>query len=141
MEFTIIAPPVLAALNTVAVLLVIAGYLFIRNGRRRAHRYMMLSALAVSSCFMAVYLYYHWLVGNIPFAGAGIVRTVYFSLLASHVILAAILLPLALTTAGFALAGNDRRHRRIAVWTLPIWIYVSATGVIIYLMAFHIYAG
>jgi uncharacterized membrane protein YozB (DUF420 family) len=90
---------------------------------------------------MIFYLYYHAKVGNIPFAGVGVVRPVYFSLLASHVILAAALFPLVLVTAWLALTGNTPRHRRLARWTLPIWLYVSVTGVIIYLMAFHIYAA
>ncbi len=99
----------------------------------------MISALIVSTVFMVFYLYYHSKVGNIPFAGSGIVRPIYFSILASHVILAAILFPMALATAGFALRGNITRHRRIAWWTLPIWLYVSITGIVIYLMAFHLY--
>jgi uncharacterized membrane protein YozB (DUF420 family) len=101
----------------------------------------MISALIVSSCFMVIYLYYHAIVGNIPFAGQGLARPVYFSLLASHVILAAALLPMALLTAGFGLRGRFERHKRLAVWTLPIWLYVSVTGVIVYVMAFHIYTN
>jgi uncharacterized membrane protein YozB (DUF420 family) len=101
----------------------------------------MVSALLVSTVFMIFYLYYHAKIGNIPFAGVGTVRPVYFTLLASHVILAAVLFPLVLVTAGLAIRGNTRRHRRIARWTLPIWLYVSITGVIIYLMAFHIYVA
>jgi putative membrane protein len=99
------------------------------------------SALIVSTVFMVFYLYYHAKVGNIPFAGSGAIRPVYFSLLASHVILAAVLFPLALVTAWLALRGRTGRHRRVARWTLPVWLYVSVTGVIIYLMAFHIYTG
>ena len=139
MEFTEIAPPVLATLNVVAAVLIVAGYRFIRNRRRRAHRYLMSSALVVSTGFMVIYLYYHALIGNIPFAGVGIVRPIYFLLLFSHVLLAAALLPMALLTAGFALTGRLERHRRIAVWTFPIWLYVSATGVVVYLMAFHLF--
>ena len=101
----------------------------------------MVSALLVSTVFMVFYLYYHAKIGNIPFAGVGAVRPVYFSILASHVILAAVLFPLVLVTAGLAIKGNTTRHRRLARWTLPIWLYVSITGVIIYLMAFHLYAA
>ncbi len=140
-QFIDVAPPVLAVLNTTAALLLCAGYLCVRGGRVRAHRYCMATALAVSTCFMVVYLYYHSIVGNIPFAGTGLVRPVYFSLLASHVILAAVLFPLALTTAGFAMFRRTTRHRRIAVWTLPIWLYVSVSGVAIYVMAFHVYTA
>jgi uncharacterized membrane protein YozB (DUF420 family) len=101
----------------------------------------MVSALLVSTVFMVFYLYYHAKIGNIPFAGVGSIRPVYFTLLATHVILAAVLFPLVLVTAGLAIRGNTTRHRRIARWTLPIWLYVSITGVIIYLMAFHIYVA
>ncbi|MFC1664212.1 DUF420 domain-containing protein [Pseudomonadota bacterium] len=135
-----IIPPFLAVLNTTAASLIIAGYLFVRNGNRTAHRVCMISALIVSTVFMVFYLYYHAKIGNIPFAGTGIIRPVYFSILASHVILAAVLFPMALITAGFAIRQKTSRHRRIARWTLPIWLYVSITGVVIYLMAFHIYA-
>ena len=99
----------------------------------------MISALLVSTIFMVFYLYYHAKIGNIPFAGIGIIRPIYFSILASHVILAAALFPLVFITAGLALKGKTTRHRVIARWTLPIWLYVSVTGVVIYLMAFHIY--
>jgi len=99
----------------------------------------MIAALAVSTIFMIFYLYYHAKVGYIPFAGQGNVRYVYFTLLGSHVILAAIVFPLVLITAGFALAKKFSSHKRIARWTLPIWLYVSISGVSIYVMSFHIY--
>ena len=140
MDLIPVIPPFLAILNASAASLVVAGYIFIRKGTRSAHRFCMISALAVSAIFMIFYLYYHSKVGNIPFAGVGVVRPVYFSILASHVILAAILFPMALITAGFAITGKTTRHRRIARWTLPIWLYVSVTGVVVYLMAFHLYA-
>jgi putative membrane protein len=140
MDLIPVIPPFLAILNASAASLVVAGYVFIRKGTRSAHRFCMISALAVSAIFMIFYLYYHSKVGNIPFAGVGVVRPVYFSILASHVILAAILFPMALVTAGFAISGRTTRHRRIARWTLPIWLYVSVTGVVVYLMAFHLYA-
>jgi putative membrane protein len=140
MDLIPVIPPFLAILNASAASLVVAGYIFIRKGTRSAHRFCMISALAVSAIFMIFYLYYHSKVGNIPFAGVGVVRPVYFSILTSHVILAAILFPMALITAGFAITGKTARHRRIARWTLPIWLYVSVTGVVVYLMAFHLYA-
>jgi len=139
MDFITIAPPVLALLNFSAAILITTGYVLVRSGDTRRHRYFMASALGVSSVFMVIYLYYHYLIGNVPFAGVGNIRILYFSILASHVILATFLFPMALTTAWFALSGRIARHRRIARWTLPIWLYVSVTGVIIYLMAFHIY--
>jgi uncharacterized membrane protein YozB (DUF420 family) len=139
MESVAYIPPLLAALNTTAAGLVGTGYYFIRRRNRGAHRLCMVSALAVSTVFMVFYLYYHAQVGNIPFAGVGNVRPVYFTILASHVTLAAVLFPLVLITAGLAIRNNTQRHRRFARWTLPIWLYVSITGVIVYVMAFHIY--
>ena len=141
MDLIPVIPPFLAILNTTAATLVSLGYFFVRRKKVAAHRICMVSALLVSTVFMVFYLYYHAKIGNIPFAGVGSIRPVYFTLLASHVILAAVLFPLVLVTAGFAIRGNTTRHRRIARWTLPIWLYVSITGVIIYLMAFHIYAA
>ena len=141
MELIPVIPPFLAILNTTAASLVSLGFFFVRRKNISAHRACMVSALLVSTVFMVFYLYYHAKVGNIPFAGVGAIRPVYFSLLASHVILAAVLFPLVLITAGLAIRGNTPRHRRLARWTLPIWLYVSVTGVIIYLMAFHIYAA
>jgi len=141
MELIPVIPPFLAILNTTAASLVSLGYFFVRHKHISAHRACMVSALLVSTVFMVFYLYYHAKVGNIPFAGVGAIRPVYFSLLASHVILAAVLFPLVLLTAGLAIRGNTTRHRRLARWTLPIWLYVSVTGVVIYLMAFHIYTA
>jgi putative membrane protein len=141
MDLIPVIPPILAILNTTAASLLSLGYFFVRRKQVTAHRACMVSALIVSTVFMVFYLYYHAKVGNIPFAGSGAIRPVYFSLLASHVILAALLFPLALVTAWLALRGSTGRHRRVARWTLPIWLYVSVTGVIIYLMAFHIYTG
>ena len=141
MEIIPFIPPFLAILNTTAASLVSLGYFFVRRKNTQAHRVCMVSALLVSTVFMIFYLYYHAKVGNIPFAGVGAIRPVYFSLLATHVILAAVLFPLVLVTAGLALKVNTPRHRRLARWTLPIWLYVSVTGVIIYLMAFHIYVA
>ena len=141
MDIIAVIPPFLAILNTTAASLVSLGYFFVRRKNISAHRVCMVSALLVSTVFMVFYLYYHAKIGNIPFAGVGSIRPVYFTLLASHVILAAVLFPLVLVTAGFAIRGNTTRHRRIARWTLPIWLYVSITGVIIYLMAFHLYVA
>jgi len=141
MDLIPVIPPFLAILNTTAASLVSLGFFFVRRKNILAHRACMVSALLVSTVFMVFYLYYHAKVGNIPFAGVGAIRPVYFSLLASHVILAAVLFPLVLITAGLVIRGNTARHRRLARWTLPIWLYVSVTGVIIYLMAFHIYVA
>lgn len=128
-----------AVLNTLATLLLCAGYRFIRSGRPAPHRLCMAAALAVSSLFMVSYLAYHAVVGYMPFAGQGLIRPFYFTLLASHVILAALIVPLVLTTVYLAIRSNFLRHPRIARWTLPLWLYVSVSGVVVYLLGFHVY--
>jgi uncharacterized membrane protein YozB (DUF420 family) len=128
-----------ALLNTAATLLLATGYYFIRNAKPGLHRACMAAALVISSLFMVSYLTYHARVGYMPFAGQGIIRPFYFTLLASHVILAAVIVPLVLTTVFFAIRGNFNRHPRIARWTLPLWLYVSVSGVVIYILGFHIY--
>lgn len=134
-------PHILAVLNTLSATLVSIGYVNIRKQNRAVHKACMIAALIVSTIFMIFYLYYHAKVGYIPFAGQGDIRYLYFSLLASHVILAAIAFPLVLITAGLAMRSKFTIHKRIAHWTLPIWLYVSVSGVIIYVMSFHIYTN
>lgn len=141
MELISIIPHLLAALNAAAATLVAVGFMFIRGGAVRAHRACMVSALLVSVVFMVFYLYYHARIGNVPFAGQGVIRPLYFTILVSHVLLAAVLFPLALVTATLALRARTAGHRRVARWTLPIWLYVSVTGVVVYAMAFHLYPG
>jgi putative membrane protein len=128
-----------AVLNTTAALLLGAGYYFIRNEKRNLHRLCMAVALAISTVFMVSYLTYHARVGYMPFEGQGIIRPFYFTLLASHVILAAVIVPLVLTTVFFAIVGNFNNHPRLARWTLPLWIYVSVSGVLVYVLGFHVY--
>ena len=130
-----------AILNTCAALLLARGYYFIRNNDRNAHQRYMIAALLVSTVFMISYLTYHAEVGYTPFTGQGIIRPFYFTLLASHVILAALIVPMVLTTAYFAIRGNFDKHPRIARWTLPLWFYVSVSGVVIYILGFHIYTA
>ena len=130
-----------AVLNTSAALLLGTGYYFIRNENRERHRLCMLAALAISTVFMVSYLPYHARVGYLPFEGQGIIRPFYFTLLASHIILAAVIVPLVLLTVFFALTGNFNKHPRIARWTLPLWLYVSVSGVLIYVLGFHIYTA
>jgi len=132
-------PPFQAAANTLSIGFLGAGYYFIRNGNRRLHRNCMVAALLVSAVFLASYLTYHNLVGYAPFAGEGWIRPIYFTLLFSHIVLAAVIVPLVVMTVWFAARGNFERHPRIARWTLPIWLYVSASGVVVYLLAFHVY--
>ena len=128
-----------ALLNSVATLLLAGGYLFIRHQQPDRHRYCMIAALLVSSVFMISYLTYHAAVGYMPFAGQGLIRPFYFTLLASHIILAAVIVPLVLITVYQALRGNFSIHPRVARLTLPLWLYVSVSGVAIYLLGFHVY--
>lgn len=138
-ELIPLMPPFQAAANTIATVLLSAGYYFIRNGNRRLHRNCMVTALAVSAVFLVSYLTYHNLVGYAPFAGQGWIRPLYFTLLGSHIVLAAVIVPLVLATVWFAARGNFNAHPRIARWTLPTWIYVSVSGVVIYILGFHVY--
>lgn len=131
--------PLNALLNGCATVLLLAGFIFIRNGNVRAHRACMIAAMGFSALFLTSYLVYHYNVGNVRFSGQGWIRSLYFSILIPHIVLAGVIVPLALTTLTFALRGNFRRHRRIAIWTWPLWIYVSVTGVIVYLMLYQMY--
>jgi putative membrane protein len=119
--------------------LLLAGFAFIRRGKIRFHRACMISAFVVSSVFLGCYLYYHAHVGVHRFGGHGLIRPVYFALLVSHTILAIVNLPLVLVTLSFALRRKYASHRRIARWTYPIWLYVSVTGVVVYLLLYVIY--
>ena len=141
MDFITTIPHILAILNTLSAILVSIGYINIRKQNKAIHKACMISALAVSTVFMIFYLYYHAKIGYIPFAGQGDIRYLYFSLLASHVTLAAIAFPMVLITATLALRSKFNTHKRIARWTLPIWLYVSVSGVAIYIMSFHIYTN
>ena len=130
-------PALNATLNAIAALLLVVGYVFIRRGELRKHRACMIAAFATSALFLVSYLVYHAQVGSRPFTGQGPIRVVYFTILISHVILAAAILPLALMTLSRALRGRFDRHVPIARWTLPVWLYVSVTGVIVYLMLYQ----
>jgi putative membrane protein len=112
----------------------------IRRRKIQAHRTFMISAFICSTAFLISYVIYHIRVGNVHFLGQGWIRPVYFTLLISHVLLAAAIVPLALITLSRALREKFDKHKRIARWTLPIWLYVSVTGVIIYVMLYHLYA-
>jgi uncharacterized membrane protein YozB (DUF420 family) len=130
-------PTLNAALNSLSAVFLFVGYLFIKARNRRAHRLCMLAACACSTLFLISYLFYHYQVGSVPFKGVGAVRVVYFVILISHTILAATVVPLALVTLSRALRERFDAHRRIARWTLPIWLYVSVTGVIVYAMLYR----
>jgi putative membrane protein len=132
-------PALNATLNGLAAVFLVAGYIFIRRGAWTVHRACMLAALTTSALFLVSYVIYHYNAGSRPFPGEGPIRIVYFAVLISHVILAAVILPMALLTAARGLAARYDRHVRIARWTLPIWLYVSVTGVVIYLMLYQMY--
>jgi uncharacterized membrane protein YozB (DUF420 family) len=125
-------------LNGIATICLAVGWIFIRRRDIPRHRAAMLSAFAMSALFLASYLIYHANVGSVPFQGQGPIRAVYFTILITHIVLAALILPLALVTLSRALSQRFDRHRRIARWTLPIWLYVSVTGVVIYVMLYRI---
>jgi uncharacterized membrane protein YozB (DUF420 family) len=131
-------PTLNATLNATSGVLLLAGWLMIRRGRIDLHRRCMLAAFVTSSLFLVSYLVYHAQAGSRPFTGRGAIRAIYFAILISHVLLAAIIVPLALITLRRALRGDYVRHRRIARWTFPVWMYVSVTGVVIYLMLYHL---
>ena len=132
-------PALNATLNAVSAVFLTAGYILIRRGRRGLHKKCMLAALGASSAFLTSYLIYHVNTGSRPFPGHGPIRIVYFGILISHVLLAATILPLALTTTARGLRAQYGRHVKIARWTLPVWLYVSVTGVVIYVMLYHLY--
>ena len=131
--------PLNAILNSIAAILLLAGYVAIRSHWVRVHRACMISAFTVSVAFFISYCIYHYHVGDVRFGGQGLIRPVYFSILISHVTLAVAIVPLALITLSRALRGRFARHRQIARWTWPIWMYVSVTGVVVYLMVYRIY--
>jgi putative membrane protein len=135
------APTLNAVLNASSAVFLGVGFIQIRSRRIQGHKTCMLLALACSAIFLASYVIYHLHAGIVRFDGQGWIRAFYFGLLGTHTVLAVTVLPLALITAARALKGDFERHRRIARWTLPIWFYVSVTGVIVYLMLYHAYAA
>ena len=136
-----IFPVLNAALNGLSGALLLIGHSFIERGKIAAHRACMIAAFCSSTVFLASYLYYHAHVGSVRFPGQGWVRPVYFSILISHTLLAVVVVPLVLLSLNYGLRGRFDRHRRIACWTYPVWLYVSVTGVIVYIMLYQIYGG
>jgi len=132
-------PHLNAALNATSLLLLSTGFLFIRRKKVAAHRACMLSAFVVAILFLVSYVVYHYHVGSTRFTGTGLIRPVYFFILTTHVILAASIVPLAIVTMRRAFRGEIERHRSIAHWTLPLWLYVSVTGLIVYTLLYHVY--
>jgi uncharacterized membrane protein YozB (DUF420 family) len=136
-----IFPKINATLNGSSAVLLVTGRVLIARGKRAAHRAVMLTAFATSSLFLACYLYYHWPGhgGIVYFRGTGWIRTLYLSILYSHVVLAMVIVPMVLITLTRGLRGQFDRHRAIARWTFPLWLYVSVTGVIVYVMLYQVF--
>lgn len=136
-----IFPVVNAILNGTSAVLIATGIILIRRKRRVAHKRVMLAAVVTSSLFLISYLYYHVHVGSVPFQGHGYARPLYFSVLLTHTVLAALVVPMVIVTVVRGLRGRFDRHRASARWTYPVWLYVSVTGVLIYVMLYHVYAA
>ena len=132
-------PAVNAVLNATSAIFLLLGFAAIRRLEIRRHRFWMLSAAVCSTLFLTSYLTYHAHAGSVRFRGRGAVRAVYFGILSTHTLLAIVVLPLVLRTLYLGLRRRDDRHRRLARWTLPIWLYVSVTGVLVYLMLYQLY--
>jgi uncharacterized membrane protein YozB (DUF420 family) len=130
-------PAVNASLNALSGILLLTGYALIRTRRIRQHRRCMVAAFVTSSAFLVCYIVYHAQVGSVPFTRQGFVRPLYFTILITHVILAAAVPPLALVTLSRGLKGRYPQHVRVARWTLPIWLYVSVTGVLVYVLLYQ----
>ncbi|MCA1574305.1 MAG: DUF420 domain-containing protein [Acidobacteria bacterium] len=138
-EYIPYLPHVNAILNSTSAILLLVGYRFIRQGRISAHRNCQVAAVATSTLFLISYLTYHFYHGATKFSGQGIVRPFYFAILMTHTILAVVIVPMILLTLYRAARRDFIRHRRSARWTLPMWLYVSVTGVLVYLMLYQIY--
>ncbi len=158
MMLALVAHPLVhlnAALNLLATVLLVVGYVMIKRGRQQAHARTMMAAFGVSCLFLISYLTYHWMAGSVKFTHPGVVRYVYLSILLTHVVLAAAVPFLAVATILFGLMGTGvrgaadlpeetrtrflLRHRKLARWTFPIWMYVSITGVVVYVMLYHLW--
>jgi protein SCO1/2/putative membrane protein len=142
-DYTIF-PAINATLNGTSAVLLVTAHSMIKRGRMAAHRALMLAAVATSTLFLAFYLYYHLHIlqgGSYHFRGHGWSRPLYFTILISHTILAVTIVPLVIITLSRALRERYDRHRAIARWTYPLWLYVSVTGVVIYFMLYHIFTG
>jgi len=131
-------PTLNATLNATSTVFLLTGFAMIKRGRAEAHKRCMLAALATSALFLTSYLTYHYYAGSTPFTGTGWIRPAYFFILITHIVLAAVLPPLALFTVWRAWRERFEAHARIARWTLPVWLYVSVTGVLVYVMLYHL---
>ncbi len=135
-----ILPHVNAVLNTISTVLLLVGFVMIRRGKRESHKKVMISALIVSALFLVFYLIYHFTAPIFVFPGSGWAVPAYYALLISHVILATLVTPMVFVTVWRALHGSFERHKAIARWTFPVWLYVTVTGVAIYVILYHVYA-
>ena len=138
-DFYSVLPHLNATLNASSFVLLSSGYYFIKRKRVQAHRNCQLAALTASIIFLVSYIVYHAHHGTTRFAGQGIARPIYFTILITHTFLAAVIVPFVIITVRRAMRGDFARHRAIARWTLPMWLYVSITGVVVYLMLYHLY--
>lgn len=138
MDTATVLPHVTAALNALTMLFLLVGFFHIRNGNRDAHRAAMIAAVASSALFLAFYLLYHFTAPIFVFRGQGAIRPVYYFMLVTHVVLAAAVTPMVLLTLARALRGRFEPHRGMARWTLPVWLYVSVTGIAVYVMLYQI---
>ena len=130
-------PALNATLNAIATVLLTSGWILIKQKKRNAHRACMLSAFAVSSAFLTSYLIYHFNVGSVPFQKPGAIKVVYLTILFTHIVLAAAIVPMILLSLSRALRARYDKHRKIARWTMPLWLYVSVTGVVIYVLLYR----
>ena len=126
-----------AALNGLALVLIVAGLVAIKRRNEGLHKLLMFAATAVSAVFLGSYLVYHYFVGSVKYTGEGFLRPIYYTILLTHVVLAIVQVPLIVLTILAGLRDQRARHRKLAKWTAPIWLYVSATGVVVYLMLYH----
>lgn len=138
MWYTVL-PHLNALLNTTSALLLVTGYVMVRRGNIALHLTCMISALVSSTLFLISYLTYHYYHGTTRFAGEGLVRPLYFTILGTHTVLAVVILPFIFVTVYRAATGQFQKHKRVARWTFPLWLYVSVTGVVVYLMLYRMY--
>jgi len=132
-------PTLNAALNATSAILLLVGWWHIKHRRIQTHRRFMIAAFVSSGLFLISYVIYHAQMGSKPFPGTGLARTIYFAILIPHVVLAAVVLPMAIVTLRRGLIRNDARHRRLARITFPVWMFVSVTGVLVYLMLYQMF--
>jgi uncharacterized membrane protein YozB (DUF420 family) len=138
-EWIFYLPTINATLNGLGTVFLVSGYLMIRRRRIAAHRAYMVTAVACSLLFLTSYVIYHYYAGSTPFPGTGLIRPVYFFILITHIVLAVLVPPMVVMTLWRAWNERFEAHARLARWTLPIWLYVSVTGVIVYVMLYHLY--